>query len=138
MNMLDNVLTAAGTSLFLITIDGARVRDAGSNVTYPVTWTGAATYGSGAGIVGKTAWYIHFVGRGIGGRRNRITFFGNTVIVDPADDNYRISTANATVAAMIAALEADPNTPCTIDGDTTNWHQYANLGANAYWTKKVR
>ncbi len=138
MALMDGFLTAISASTQLITITGARVRDVGSNVTYPVTWTGAATYGSGAGTHDQAAWFFDFVGRSIGGRRVRMAVFGAQTIVDGSGHDYRLDTGTASIAAAIAALESDGNACCAIDGDAPSWHQYANSGVNAYWRNHIR
>ncbi len=137
--MFDAFLTALSPSLQQITIIGARVRDLGGSVTYPVTWDGDATYGGGAGDHVNSAMYLDFVGRSIGGRRARIAMFGATGPFDGASDDYRLTAAeDLSVAAALAVLEALAACPVAIDGDVVNWHQYANLGVNAYWRNHIR
>lgn len=131
-------LTALGTNMYVMTVDGARVRDAGGSVTYPVTWGGPATFGSGTEGLYATAQYVNFVGRSIGGRRCRLAVFGWKGIVDTGDDNFRFSSAVGWVAAALAALEALPECPVSVDGDVVNWQQYANTGINAYWRNHIR
>ena len=138
MTALDAFLTGLDVTLNEVTILGARVRDEGSNVTYPVTWTGDATYGASAGTHEKSAWFIDFVGRSIDGRRCRIEMFGAVAAFDGTQHDYRIETDNTTVAAALAALEANGSAPCSISGLAVNWHQYANLGVNAYWRNRIR
>lgn len=136
--MLDAFLTAFGTNLYLINILGARVRDAGGNVSYPVTWDGDATYGSGTEGQYATAQYGDFVGRSIDGRRCRIAVFGVKGIVDTAGDDFRFPSSVGYVGAALAVLEASGDTPCSISGLPVNWHQYMNSGINAYWRNHIR
>jgi len=139
MALADGFLTALTGGLNLVTIDGARVRDAGTNVTYPVTWTGAATYGTTTGPHNESAYYYDFVGRSIDGRRCRVAVFGAGGDHDAADNDYRISASSSTaVAAAIAALESDGNAACSISGNAVNWQQYCNTGVNAYWRNHIR
>ena len=129
----------ASPLLFLCTIIGARVRDAGTNVTYPVTWAGAATYGSGAGEHFNSAWYMDFVGRSIDGRRCRISWFGLVVDFDAVNDDYRLLAGeNSNVADVLTALDSGSDVPVSISGQAVNWHQYANIGQNAYWRNHIR
>lgn len=139
MTVADALLTALSGELRLITIQGARVRDLGGSVTYPVTWTGAATYGSGAGLHFETAYYMDFVGRSLDGRKCRVSVFGHAAPADLTGDDFRMFASDSSaVANALTALEADPNTPVSISGDTVNWHQYADIGTNAYWRNRIR
>lgn len=134
----DAFLTALGTNIYVWTINGARVRDVGTNVSYPVTWDGDTTYGSGTEGAYATAQYGDFVGRSIDGRRCRIAVFGLKGIVDSTDDNFRFASSTAYVAAALAALEALPECPVSISGEPVNWQQYMNTGINAYWRNHIR
>lgn len=134
----DAFLAALGTNMYAMTINGARVRDAGASVSYPVTWDGDAVYGSGTEGLYATAQYVDFVGRSIDGRRARIAVFGWKGIVDTTDDNFRFSSSTGWVAAALAALEALPFCPVSISGEVVNWQQYANTGINAYWRNHIR
>lgn len=139
MAAADAFLTALSAGLVTLNITGARVRDAGGSVSYPVTWTGASSYGSGGANPDNSAYFFDFVGRSLDGRRCRVSVFGNSAAADNTQHDFRLNaSASATIANAIAALEADPNTPCSISGDTVNWHQYANVGTNAYWRNHIR
>lgn len=135
---LDAFLTAFGTNIYLLTIIGARVRDVGSDVTYPVTWDGAATYGSSTEGEYASAQYIDFIGRSIDGRRCRIAVFGVKGIVDTGQKDFRLASGVAYVGAALAVLEASSDVPVSISGEPVNWHQYANTGINAYWRNHIR
>lgn len=139
MAVMDAFLLAISTQVDQITIIGARARDAGGIVTYPLTWPGDPAYGSGTGFHYQSANYADFVGRSIGGRRARVAVFGWKVQADVTNEDYRLTaTENASVAAALAVLEAGSGTPVAIDGDPVNWQQYANLGVNAYWRNHIR
>jgi hypothetical protein len=139
MAVMDAFLLALSPGLNLVTIIGARARDAGGSVTYPLTWPGDPTYGSGAGFHYESANFLDFVGRSIGGRRCRISVFGWGVQADTSSEDYRLTTGeSAPVAAALAVLEAGSGTPVAIDGDPVNFHQYANMGVNAYWRNHIR
>lgn len=136
-SMMDAFLTALGDYIRTLTVVGARGQDAGTNVSYPVVWDGAGTYGSGPGSEDESAQFISFVGRSLGGRRYRQYVYG--CAIDHSVGKYRIQAgADTTVAAALAVLEALPNTPCAIDGDPVNFKQYANLGQSGYWTRQLR
>lgn len=139
MALLDAFWIATDALFYHAIITGARVADLGSTVTYPVTYTGASSFGSGAGSHYQTANYIDFVGRSIGGKRVRVSTFGVVTHADTAASDYRWdATENADVAAGLAVLEAGTDTPVAIDGDPAVWHQYANIGVNAYWRNRIR
>lgn len=131
-------LSAVESQLFTITVLGARVRDAGGSVSYPVDWDGDDVYGSGDDGAYTSALYMDFVGRSLDGRRCRVAVFGSKAGVDLADKNFRFSSVVSWVAGGIAALEALPGTPCSISGESVRWQQYANTGMNAYWRNKIR
>lgn len=139
MTVMENFLNALDPGLNLVTIIGARERAAGGNVTFPVAWTGAATYGGSAGTREKTAQYIDFVGRSVGGVRLRVAMFGVGDVVDTTEHDYRFSrAASAVVDDALTALEASAVAPVAADGDAVSWHQYANVGVNAYWRNRIR
>ncbi len=135
---MDAFLTAFGTELYLITVIGARVRDQGSDVTYPVTWDGAATYGSDVGPEYASAQFADFIGRSIDGRRARIEMFGLKNIIDGSNNDFRKSSAVTWVGAVLAVLGASSDVPVSISGEPVNWHDYVNTGINAYWRNHIR
>jgi hypothetical protein len=68
-----------------------------------------------------------------------MAFFGSQNAKDGANDDYRITAVDsADVAAALVALRAGTDVPVTIDGDDVNWHDYANVGTNAYWRNRIR
>lgn len=139
MTVAHNLLTALDAGLTLLTVRGARVRDQGSNVSYAVTWTGDASYGGSAGAHEKAAYYIDFVGRSLGGRRVRIAVFGMGDAFDATNHDYRYTAAESEIVAnAIEQLEAGSAVPVAVDGDVAAWHQYANVGVNAYWRNRIR
>lgn len=139
MAYADDFLTAVAPFLFLTTIRGARTRAQGSNLSFPIAWTGAATYGSGAGEHFNAAWYIDFIGRSPLGRRVRMGMFGTNVVTDAVNDDYRLlESENVNVANTLVALESSPSEGVAIDGGNTVWNRYANIGVNAYWRNRIR
>jgi len=130
-------LAAIDANFRLLTIPGFRNALPGSNITTPVTWPGAATYGSGAGVKYETAQYWDFVGRGATGHRVRVSLFG--AIASFAGDNYRVLPGEApAVTDAITALTSDGDIFLDVDYEVPVWHTYANCGVNAYWSNKVR
>jgi len=130
---------ALGALIREITITGARTRAAGANVTLPVPWTGFATYGVGAGVHNESAYYADFVGRSNLGRRCRVSVFCVTVPADTSNHDFRLSASESeAVSNALEALTAEPLCPVAIDGGTVTFHQYANIGTNAYWRNRIR
>lgn len=137
MTVLDDFLTALGGLISVITIIGARHRPQGSNVTLPVTWTGAATYGVGTATHAESAFYIDFVGRSAGGRRVRLSVFGSDQAIDLAESDYRLPATGAVLDALTVLTNAS-DIVVAIDNGAPVWNQYANLGINAYWRNRIR
>lgn len=134
---LDEFLTALGTSMYEMTILGARHRPAGSTITVPFTWTGESTYGSDGGDHANTAWYMDFVGRSPGGRRVRLAIFGSKNFEDSVDHDYRLPATGA-LADALAVLVSASGFIVAIDGEDPNWYNYVNVGVNAYWRNRIR
>jgi hypothetical protein len=135
----DQLLTAASPGLFLLTILGTRHRAAGSNVSLPTIWPGSATYGSGSGAHYQSAWYADLVGRSDDGRRCRIAVFGFQEVADTTNNDYRVLRSESSIADdMVAAAEAGVHAPASIGGFLCSWHQYINIGVNAYWRNRIR
>lgn len=129
-------LTALAPVLRQITITGLRLADAGSNVTNPVTWSGAATYGSGNQPLEDVPKYISFIGRDVVGDRVRVFVFG--VNLGP-DANWRITTTeNTAIANAINHLKTRTTTFLSIRYAAPIWKPYANFGFHAYWQRQRR
>lgn len=137
MDKADAFLTALTGNFMLITILGARQRAAASNVTLPITWTGAATYGSVVGTHSQSAWYVDFIGRSVGGRRVRLSLFGCEEMQDLASFDYRLPATGPWLAAL-DALRVSDETAVAIDGEEAIWYDYVNIGVNAYWRNRIR
>jgi len=130
-------LTAISSNLYELTVYALRFRQAGSHTSLPAVWSGAATYGSGAGAHAFTANYIDFVGRDTDGVRVRVEVFGATNVTLGGD--YRISGSESTIIGdAIAELTSDANMFWTVAGNVPVWNNYANIGVNAYWRNKIR
>lgn len=129
-------LTQLAPILRLITIVGFRRAEAGSNVTNPVTWSGAATYGSGNQPVEDVPKYLSFIGRDSFGQRVRVFVFG--INLGP-DANWRISaTENTAVSNAITFLRGRTTTFLSVRYMVPVWKSYANIGYHAYWQRQRR
>jgi hypothetical protein len=139
MTSVDLFLQAIDPVLRLLTVTGARHRVFGGTVSLPVTWTGAATYGTGAGDHNESANYFDFVGRSENGRRVRVAVFGTSVQADTSGHDYRFaSSAEANVAAAVIELNTPSDRWLAIDNFKPTWYAYANVGNNAYWRNRIR
>jgi len=137
MTALGDFITAVEGSFFDSAAVGARYREAGSSLTFPVVWTGPAAWGGVTGQHAASAWYIDWIGRSSGGRRVRLALFGPQQMQDLAGSDYRLPNTGD-VGAGITALNAAASTLAAIDGEPVVWYTYANTGVNAYWRNKIR
>jgi hypothetical protein len=137
MDVLASLLDAMGTTIYEYTILGARESVADSDISLPITWTGADHYGSDEGDHANTAWYYDWVGRSTGGRRVRLALFGSKNFEDNVDHDYRLPTTGF-FAAPLAVLTGASADMVAIDGLEPVWYSYLNVGVNAYWRNKIR
>jgi hypothetical protein len=137
MGVLDEFLTALSTGIREITVEGARVRDAGASITLPITWTGEDHYGTGDAEHSGSAVYVDFIGRSAGGRRARLSMFGGAVIEDGVEFDYRLP-ATGVYGAARDVLDSAGDILCAIDEEAIVWYSYVNVGINAYWRNKIR
>lgn len=138
MAAVDSFLSAIEGMLNVINIAGARASAAGSEFSFPVLWTGAATYGSGALNAALEPRETRWLGRDNGGRRVSWSMYGCNY---DTPSNYRLDAAEFTdVGAGISAIEA------AIVGDsflTINYgdpiiYPYASVNFNSYWERQAR
>lgn len=108
MGVVDDYLTQLADSLYLITITKSELAVTGSNVRNPVTWTGAATYGTGVMPLVNAPRYIEFTGKQSNGRRWHLTQFSinvSTPVIygfEPTD----VADLDAARAVLIGAFAA--------------------------------
>jgi len=130
-------LTAMAGLIYTVSIVGLRYQEAGSDVSLPVTWGGAAAYGAAGGAEYNTALYWGFVGRAASGRRVRVRLFNAAQLQN--GNNYRATTTEVpAIATAIAALTGDPGAFLSIDSGAPTWKPYANMGTDAYWRNEIR
>jgi hypothetical protein len=132
-----DLLQAYDTELYASSLVTIRQADSGSGVTYPFTGTFISTWGSGTAAGNETAAYYDIVGRGHSGRRARVAVFGAKV--ENANDIFRLPySLGGEWAAAIDVMVSSSNVFIDISGDQPLWHQYINIGVNAYWRNKLR
>lgn len=134
----DQFLAALAPILYEITITGARFATVGTNVSNPVLWTGASTYGTFLMPQELAPRALTFLARSSGGRRARWSVYGLSL---PTPANYRIT--NSEEAAVLAAntvLNAAQNDgwAVTIDGLNPVTYPYADVNFNSYWEAEAR
>lgn len=124
--------------LYLITIAGAKWAEQGSDISVPVTWPGASTYGSDpmATLLGprETRW----VGRDTSGRRVSFSLYGCKYT---SPDSYRIisSGANLPNLGVIAINTASADgAMLTIGGNRATMKNYVDVNFNSYWEAEAR
>lgn len=134
---LDGFLTAIASQIYQLTVVQFSVIDKEDTISFPVTWSGDPSYGTGEGPADHTAAYVDFVGRSAGGRRCRVAVFGGKNYSVGAD--FRVTSSDSTVVAdALAALVGAEGAFLAIDESQVLWHAYFNIGANAYWRNKIR
>lgn len=130
-------VNAFGTQLYLSTFIGLRASAVGSSVTFPVSETFPATWGSTDVAGDETANYYDLIGRSVDGRRVRAAMFGAKN--QSSADKFRLSTSlGAPWSDVLDVLTTAFPSFCTISGLEANWHAYVNLGMNAHWRNKIR
>lgn len=117
-------------------ITGARFRQAGSSVSFPVTFTPVVGTQGGTPDDDNKPNFVSWTGRSIDGRRVKFTVF--TRAVQPALQGYRDTTPSTGEQAVLAALTDNDVDARTISGQAPIWNTYVNYGANAYYQRKAR
>lgn len=132
-----SIAVALDDQLYASTLVGARVAVVGSNISLPVSVTGATTWGTGAAGDKATAQFYDFIGRGGDGRRVRATFFG-AVTVD-FEGLFRLQADDAVAFAdALTAVDEAEGAYLTVSGGEAVWKAYINCGVNAYWRNQIR
>lgn len=131
-------LTQIGAQMLASSVTGMRFQEHGSNITIPATYSGAVTsWGSGSGGDFYKPWFVGFAGRGADGRKTKINLFGYKNPTEAGDYRIPVSVAED-LQNTYDNLVAAEGVWLTIGGTQPHWHQYVNLGANAYWQRKAR
>jgi len=134
---LADFVNAFGASVFLSTLVGIRASSVGSSVTFPVSETFPATWGSVDVAGDETANYYDLIGRSVDGRRVRVALFGAKTLT--ASDKYRLPTSlGPPWSDVLTVLEGAFPSFCTISALQPVWHSYVNLGQNAHWRNELR
>jgi hypothetical protein len=124
--------------IYLLTVLGARYSGAGSDISSPIVWTGAATYGAALMPLIIAPRETALLGRTSGGRRFRTFFYGLNITMP---DTYRVPSAGGNwvedALAVISAANED-GVYRAIDGLAPTLYTYADLQFNSYWETQRR
>lgn len=115
---------------------GIRHQDAGSIVSFPISFTPVAGTGTGLDDGDDKPRYMSITGRSLQGYRVKLTQFTGQVTDATGYRQARLAGNYADV--FLDAIEAMAVQPRAIDGNLVVWNQYANMGYNAYWQRKQR
>ncbi len=130
---------ANGLKAYLTTIDaftGLRHADAGSDLSFPLSFTAVAGTNNGAWELEDKAHFVALAGRSLDGYRCRVTFF--SVYVDDTKQ-YRTPAPGAGAAgALYSTITAASPSLVSISGAAMIWNAYINQGYNAYWQRELR
>ena len=127
----------------------ARVSNAGSNFSLPITFVPAGGVLASAGNIwgqDPESTFVSIVGRSIvSGRKNRLEYFNPITTTSWPDDNrynpgeaapidtFRINVINVLNGGGSSGVAA-----VAIDGTDATWYPYVNIAQNAYWQRKQR
>lgn len=124
--------------LYEITIIEARWADIDNNISLPVTWPGASTYGTDPMPVLLAPRELRWVGRDQNGKRVTFSVYGGKFT---SPDEYRIisSGANLPNLGVIAINTASADgAMLSISGLRATMKNYVNVNFNSYWEAEAR
>ena len=133
----NDLLTALDANLFELNVTGMRKQEAGTNISFPVTYTGTISAGSGEPEDSQVPQFFSFTGRSLDGRRWKVTIFGAKGANMGGDLRQPLS-FNAAFQAAVDAIEDHPNQWNTISGLAPFINEYINFGWNSYWQRQRR
>lgn len=108
-----------------------RMSAAGSNLSFPLSWTAIAGLDSSTIELQDKAKFFALSGRSAGGYRCRLTLF-NPASSD--DLGYRVASSGGLVGAVAGLTHP----LVAVDGQPVIWNQYINIGYNSYWQRQQR
>lgn len=124
-------------NLYEVNVVGMRHALNGSDVSLPATYTGDTQLGSGtANTTDMRAKTISFTGRDQTGHKIKLYMFG---VKFQSNGDYRIQRGeDVAVGDLLNYLAALDGFFDSINGLHPIWNQYANVGFNDHWIKRVR
>lgn len=136
-DVLDGLLTILASDLNEFEVQSLRRAENGSDVTNPVTWSGASSYGSGNANdnIGRVL-SASFTGKDVTGHKIKFFIFGTKNL---STGDYRVQRSESSVIADALDYLATLNGFfITIAGEPPVWNQYVNQDVNDHWEKKLR
>lgn len=138
MTAADDLFTQIASDWYQIAITGVRASAQHSDFSFPVSWTGGATYGGGTMPKVFAPRQFCLLGRTSLGRRSRFFLFG---FEGTSPDDYRLPRSAGNIVddalSVIEAAQALGIFIC-IDGQTPVMYQYADFNFNNYYEKQAR
>jgi len=135
---MSEFLTALETVLYELTILGVRWANLGEDFSSPFTWSGAATYGTGAITAVNAPRELRVEARSFGGRKVHTSLYGYDA---GTPGTYRIPVTPASVYedALNVLKSATTNARyIAIDGELVYFKEYFNIQNNSYWETQAR
>ena len=112
-------------------------REANSDVTYPLPWSGVPGAFTSVGTLIDRPRFVSWVGRSTNGHKVRITMFPG-VAVNPTN-NYRLEPGEVTICDDVLTLLRGTSVDFrAIDAGQPIWKNYTNVGLNSYFQRKAR
>ena len=133
----NDLLVALSADLFELNVLRMRKQESGTSISFPVTYTGTITAGSGTPTDSQIPQFFSFTGRSLDGRRWKTTVFGAKGSNMGGDLRLPLGAFPAAQAA-VDAIEAAEGQWLTISNFTPFINEYVNFGWNAYWQRQRR
>lgn len=138
MDAVDALFLAIADSWYTITVSGARAAGQSNHNSFPISWTGLASYGSETMPKVFAPRQMCLLGRTLNGRRLRYFLFGYK---GTSPDTYRMArVTDNTVDDALDVIEANQATGIfiCIDGSVPTMYPYADFNFNNYYEAKAR
>lgn len=138
MDSADTLFLALASDWYEITIGEVRFAASGSDISFPATWSGSATYGATAmpGVFAPRE--MCFLGRDSNGRRARWFLFG---FEGSSPDTYRLERVAANIVDdILTVIEAAQTSDIflSISGQRPTMYQYADFNFNNHYEADQR
>jgi len=138
LTMAASIFDALDPNWYAISITGARAASSGSDISFPVTWPGASSYGTDTMPLNRAPLELRFLGRDQSGRKVSWSFWGGKFTVP---DTYRFPySVGGSVADVIDSITAAGESFAflTINLLQPQIYQYADVNYNSYWERQRR
>lgn len=138
MDSIDSLFTNIASDWYEITIGEVRFAASGSDISFPATWTGSATYGATTmpGVFAPRQFML--LGRTNTGRKARWSLFG---LEGSTPDTFRLERVAANIVDdALTVIEAGQTAGIWlgIDGHVPVMYQYADYNFNNHYERLQR